>query len=189
MVDKREQAGGSTPDSRQQVVTSLGTKRYIRYTAAFKRLVHCRDNGYYLECIAILDSLISDRLASRLGFLSGKHVSVRDTLGKLCGRLLDAQPNQNSPLESEEEFRSVVTQIRQWAKQRNKAIHAVAKVIRNDDEVISFDELLNSHRSNVETGIELLKAFDYVDTAARRRVGKTPATYPNAFFPENNQSK
>jgi hypothetical protein len=164
----------------------LGTKRYIRYAAAFKRLVHCRDNGYYLECIAILDSLISGRLASRFCFRSGKHVSVRDTLGRLCGRHLYAKPIQDSPLETEEEFRSVVTEIRQRVKQRNEAIHAVAKVIRNDDEPFSFDELLDYHRGNVETGIELLKSLDSLDTVAGRRARKTPTTYPNSFFPENH---
>jgi hypothetical protein len=108
--DKREKAGNNTLESRQNSSgNTLGTKRYIRYVAAYNRLMQCKNNGYFLESIAILDSLISDRLASRLGFVFGKQISVRDTLGKLCSAFLDTKPNHSSPLETDEAFIAVIS--------------------------------------------------------------------------------
>jgi len=53
----------------------LGLNRHERFKAAFDRVVHCVDKEYYLEAIAILDSLIYDRMASRLNFLKKREVN------------------------------------------------------------------------------------------------------------------
>jgi hypothetical protein len=65
----------------------LGDRRYERYCGAFDWVVHCVEAGYFLEAIAVLDSIIWDRLSSRLGYLSGEPVDDRDTLGKICTRV------------------------------------------------------------------------------------------------------
>lgn len=175
MTDEKRQHAGRN---------KLGWRRYLRYVAAFDHLTKCYEEGYYLESIAILDSLIGDRLASRLGYLANEEVSVNLTLGKLCSKLLDPPSKTTSPLEVHDDFRRVVGDIRTWTKQRNAAIHATAKIIRDDSDERSFDDLIRSNRINVERGIELLRAFDALDTAARKKNRKTPATHPNAFFPE-----
>jgi hypothetical protein len=162
----------------------LGTQRYHRYVAAFDHIINCSKRGYHLEAIAVLDSLIGDRLASRLSHLLDEEIPVKLTMGQLCHKLLDPPTKGASPTEVDSAFQAVTKDIRAWVKERNRAMHAVAKIIRDDEDARHFDELLESHRSVVERGIALLQTFDQLDTAARQKNGKTPATWPYAFFPE-----
>src|SRR5262245_4974431 len=127
--EKRKRAGRN----------QLGMQRYLRYVAAFDHVVHCFERGYHLEGIAVLDSLIGDRLASRLGHLLDGEASVRDTVGQLCRDLLDSK-NGAPPVEKDPAFQAVVKEIRAWVKERNSAMHATAKIIRDDEDVRRFDE-------------------------------------------------
>lgn len=174
MVEKREQATGVT----------LGLQRWCRYVNAFDRVLHCIDHGYPLEAIAILDSLITDRLTSRLGYLIGDEPPARP-LGQLCRALVGDKSNQRDlGLERDGEFRAVVTEIRAWADERNRAIHATAKIFRNEDPVVAFDDAISVHKHTAVRGVTLLQRFDILDTAERRKAGRIPASAPNAFFPE-----
>jgi hypothetical protein len=172
--ERREKAGRN----------QLGTQRYLCYVAAFDHVMDCCECGYHLEAIAVLDSLIGDRLASRLSHLLDEEVLVRLTIGQLSRKLLDPPTKNASPAEVDSAFQAVIKDIRAWVKDRNRAMHAIAKIIRDDEDARHFDELLESHRSIVEKGIALLQTFDKLDTAARQENGKSPATWPYAFFPE-----
>ncbi|AYF76841.1 hypothetical protein D7D52_26910 [Nocardia yunnanensis] len=66
----------------------LGSQRWRRYADAFDRVERCASHGYFLEAIAILDSLIGDRLASRLGHLQGDDSIKVEPIGRLCGALI-----------------------------------------------------------------------------------------------------
>lgn len=162
----------------------LGTRRYLRYVAAFDHVMNCYERGYHLEAIAVLDSLIGDRLASRLGYLLGEEIPIQYTIGRLSHKLLEPLGKNASPVEVDSAFEAVIIEIRAWAKERNRAMHATAKIIRDDENAFSFDELLENHRGIVEKGITLLQTFDKLDTAARKEKGKSPATSPYAFFPD-----
>jgi hypothetical protein len=59
----------------------LGDRRYYRYCAAFDRADRAMQDGYYLEAITLLDSLIFDRLSSRL-----YHLTQRATKRQVLGR-------------------------------------------------------------------------------------------------------
>lgn len=153
----------------------LGTKRFLRYRAAFARVRESEKSGYYLEGIAIVDSLLSDRLASRLGHLRGTYPEIQLTTGALCKELL------GRAIEKDTAFRAEVERIKEWVKTRNDAIHATAKTLRSN-EAKSFSDLLKAHRSVLASGIERLKAFNALDVMARRANGaKRPATEPGAF--------
>jgi hypothetical protein len=163
-------------------VGGLGGRRYRRYVAAFDWILQCVNGGHNLEAIAILDSLICDRLASRLGYLTGRNVGVSLTCRQLCTQLL----SQGSSTGQEEvpEFREAITEIRMWGNRRNVALHSTAKVFRSEDSPENFAAILQSHKQDALDGIKYLQAFDLLDTASRAKSGKFPASYPNAFFPE-----
>ena len=156
----------------------LGSRRFTRYRDAFDRAAACTEAGYPLEAIALLDSLISDRLASRLGYSSGQLAKERLSCGGLCHELL--RPD----VERDPAFREVVTRIRDWVAERNHAMHASAKALKSADGP-SFSELLDSHGKVAAAGIALLRAFDELDVADRKKhkVGMA-ATQPHAFHPE-----
>lgn len=152
----------------------LGYSRFKRYRDAFMRAEHCIESGYYLEAIAILDSLITDRLASRVAHLTQKPVTERSTCGQLAGQLLQG-------VERDPEFQNVVSAIKTWVDRRNAAMHATAKIMRRRDAEVAFATLLAGHAEDARAGVDLLIAFDNLDTASRLLVGKRPATQPGAF--------
>jgi hypothetical protein len=160
----------------------LGDRRYERYCGAFDWVVHCVEAGYFLEAISVLDSIIWDRLSSRLGYMSGEQVDDRDTLGKICTGLVGA--SGTGGFERDTYFRNVELQIKQWVKKRNQAVHATAKVFRDETSDKDFRAILQLHKKTAEEGILYLQAFDVLDTASRQEAGKIPGSCPHAFFPE-----
>ncbi|NEW27797.1 hypothetical protein [Nocardia cyriacigeorgica] len=177
MGESREKSQGAT----------LGYRRWHRYVGAFDRVQHCIERGYYLEAVAILDSLITDRLTSRVGYLSGAEPRI-EPIGPLCRALIGrSDARDGAGLEHDDEFREVVEEIRTWAVERNHAIHATAKILRSDDPVVSFDDALRVHHRTALRGVALLQRFDRLDTSARQRNGTIPASAPNAFFPERRR--
>lgn len=163
----------------------LGHLRLDRYTAAYDWAVQCIDTGHYLEAIAVLDSLLGDRLASRYSYVRRTEPSVRPAVGQLCKVLLHGPPKVvNPPIEVDPQFRAVIGEIQGWAKTRNSAMHQTAKILRNGAARVGFKDILDEHRQTALDGIALLRQFDELDTLDRQRAGKRPGTWPNAFFPE-----
>lgn len=166
--------------------TGMGVRRVERYTAAFDWILECLDSGHYLEAVAVLDSLIGDRLASRFSYVRKEQPTEDMTIGGLCGALLTGSEKQRNPAtEQDPQFRAVMEDIKDWSKARNKAIHATAKIFGNDDPTVVFADGLAVHRETAEQGMRLLQQFDLLDTAARALHDRVPGTYPNAFFPDN----
>lgn len=167
---------------------SLGQARYERYVAAFDRVGQSIDAGFYLEAIAILDSLICDRLASRLGHLREIETPVRWACGRLCAELVGKPEDRASRgVEADPEFRQVVVGIQEWVHNRNIAMHGTAKVMRDAQSEKTFAELMQDAKHYAAEGRRLLRAFDDIDTKVRRKIGKSPATYPGAFFPQKRR--
>lgn len=159
----------------------LGNRRYERYCAAFDWVEHCVKAGYFLEAIAVLDSLIWDRLSSRLGHLKDKPVDLHKNCGVLCSELIG--DSATGGCERDGGFRNVIGQIKYWLIRRNDAVHATAKVFRADASEEDFSAILKSHRQTALDGVIYLQALDLLDTKSRAEVGKVPASFPNAFFP------
>jgi hypothetical protein len=160
----------------------LGDRRYERYCAAFDRIEHCIGAGYCLEAIAILDSLLWDRLSSRLGYLKGEPIDVKKNIGTLCSELIG--DSGTGGREKDPAFRDTIGDVKGWLFRRNEAVHATAKVFREETSEKDFNDILNSHRQTAADGIKSLRTFDLLDTKSRDEVGKVPASFPDAFFPE-----
>jgi len=167
----------------------LGSRRHERYRAAFDRVMDCVEKEYYLEAIAILDSLICDRLSSRLAYVMGSDVDLYWTCPWLCGKLLGKDPPKNARCEKDQDFRNAVRDIQKWADRRNEALHSTAKVLRSDTSRLNFAAILRSHRKDAVDGIKYLQVFDALDTKSRASVGKKPASYPNAFLPKRSRTR
>ncbi|MGV9410652.1 hypothetical protein ACWDOP_12115 [Nocardia sp. NPDC003693] len=164
----------------------MGLRRLNRYSAAFDWLVECMDTGHYLEAVAVLDSLLGDRLASRLSYVAQEEPdSCKSAVGPLC-RALEHQQNDpsNERARSAPQFLPVILEIKAWAGDRNVAMHQTAKIFRNGDSPAAFDDVRALHEDTARRGIELLRRFDEIDTEVRAARGRVPGTYPYAFFPE-----
>jgi hypothetical protein len=163
----------------------LGDRRYERYCAAFDWIEHCVEAGYFLEAIAVLDSLIWDRLSSRLGHLKEERIDTNRHCGTLCSGLIGDSGKDGC--EHDPAFRDAVCHIKNWLVRRNDAVHATAKVFRADTSEEDFSAILEAHRQTAADGMKYLQAFDLLDTKSREEVKKIPASCPNAFFPKQRK--
>jgi hypothetical protein len=175
-----------TPTPRDIAVhgDGLGDRRYYRYCAAFDRADRAMQDGYYLEAITLFDSLIFDRLSSRLHHLSQSATKATGT-GALCNDLLRGREG-GTAWEADSSFLGVIGYIKDWTHQRNEAVHATANVFRSDTSEQSFQAILVSHQDTASKARQCLREFDKLDTESRSKAGsRPPASYPHAFYPEN----
>jgi len=162
----------------------FGYRRWRRYIEAFDRVQECMRLGYHLEAVALLDSLITDRLTSRIGHLRQNPAQAK-AIGPLCTTLLGRRDNPSDEgIESDEQFRTTIGKIRRWADERNEAMHAAGKILRSDDPAMSFGDALTIHRQTALGGVALLREFDLLDIEDRKPTNRIPASAPHAFFPE-----
>jgi hypothetical protein len=144
----------------------------------FDRIEASIQKGFDIEAIALLESLMCDRLSSRLAYKTNKEFDIKLTLAQACSQLLALS-------EDSSEFRESIVQIRGWAKQRNKAVHEIAKIYRSDAIAPQhFRDVLTDNHQFALRGVELLRDYDELDRKDRGKSRRNPASHPAAFFPE-----
>ena len=131
-----------------------GNRRFLLFEAARDHIERSLELGFFCEAIAISESVISDRLESRLSWLTKKNVGFK-TLGWLIKKLRKCETDPVLLL--------LLDELDTWREQRNGALHEMVKVAddgpvpdwqtRDSDWQIRMDELSVSARS----GYELLK--------------------------------
>src|SRR4051794_40695450 len=144
-------------------------------------------DGYYLEATAVLDSMVFDRLSSRLYRLK-QSASKPHSTGELCRELVGKDGSGGK--EIDQSFREVILRIKNWVDLRNEALHATAKVFHDDTSEQTFHAILASHKQTAAKGREYLREFHKLDAESRRNAGaRPPASSPEAFFPENRPGR
>ena len=124
-----------------------GQKRYQLYKKVHERINESIEKGFHLEAISLIESLISDRLESRITFLKGNDFSFK-TLESLIRRI--------EVEEDDREFKLIVLdELKEWKNDRNKALHEMAKMEINDTE--TWEERMVNVQKIAEDGKELLK--------------------------------
>jgi hypothetical protein len=98
----------------------VSQNRYETYKNVMNQYKKAIDNEFYLEATALAESLISDRLESRLEKITGAPV-LFETLGKT--RTLLSTLEQYHPIKF-----IIDNDINSWTEKRNIAIHQAAKV-------------------------------------------------------------
>lgn len=110
----------SKPKIRATILDIPGIDRYEIISAVFIRFNTAIEHAFYLEATALIESLICDRLESRLGELTQKSVEFGN-MGDLLKRL-----NQ---VETDETLKVIMNKIlNQWTGKRNYVIHQAAKI-------------------------------------------------------------
>lgn len=113
-------------------------------------------DGYYIEAIALQDSMISDRLEGLLG-LHRERVAM-NTIGQLAQLSRGLDPDA---------FTELADRILQWAERRNVVVHQMVKV--GPTHSGSWSERLAQARRTAEDGRRLLE-----------EVGRAVANYEGA---------
>ena len=104
--------------------SSIGRHRREIYKSAFKQIKSANEDGYYLEAITLVESLITDRLESRFSFLIGKDFSFK-TIGALI--------KKSRELETDSVLKNLIeAELLAWARDRNRSMHEMAKIAEGD---------------------------------------------------------
>ncbi|MFO0985538.1 MAG: hypothetical protein U1E76_28025 [Planctomycetota bacterium] len=131
-----------------------GTRRLLLFEAARDQIERSIELAFFCEAIAVSESIISDRLESRLSWLTKQNVGFK-TLGWLIKELRKC--------ESDTELTHLLGELDAWRERRNRALHEIVKVAddgpvpdwptRPSDWQVRMDELAVSARA----GYELVK--------------------------------
>ncbi|MDD2919324.1 hypothetical protein [Rhodoferax sp.] len=145
------------------------------YGNAITRINNAIEHRYPLESIALLESMMADRLEARLAWLHQQGVNKREfsTLGKLTQELCSALSNES------DEAKSVYEAIKAWANRRNEALHQMAKLVEDDPK--DWKARLREAQATAEAGVPL---FNKV-TALVRKLNRPPKPVVAATQPRN----
>ena len=130
--------------------SAVGKHRREIYKSAFKQIKLANEAGFYLEAITLIESLITDRLESRLSYLDGKDFSFK-TIGKLIEKSIK--------IETDSELKKLIEiDLRKWADGRNKSLHEMAKIAEGD--FSSWDDRYFKLKKIASDGMALLRKID-----------------------------
>jgi hypothetical protein len=128
-------------------------------SAVFERITRSIDQDFPIEAIALLDSLIYQRLSDRLRILTKKgKLTGRLTLGQLCTILVGTKGSGG--IEKDKHIRAVEIELHDWVKSKNKAVCSSANLFHSDTTDAEIHQILELHREAAREGIRLLRDFE-----------------------------
>jgi hypothetical protein len=137
----------SKPKLRATILDISGIDRYEIIKSVMSRYNNAIEQGFYLEATALIESLICDRLESRLGELAKIPIGF-DTIGNLLKKL--------NRIEIDPILKQIMnTQLNSWCGERNKTIHQAAKIELGKKK--DFNEFIRMSEKTAKSG---RKAFD-----------------------------
>jgi hypothetical protein len=129
--------------------TDVGALRYTLFKEGHARIQAAIGAGFFLEAITLTESLIADRLESRLSFLTGSDISFLS-----LGPLIDLTKQH----ETYPEVRGLVTSdVDDWRRQRNAAAHEMLKIESGDRR--SWDDRNSQLKVVAKGGYRILRTL------------------------------
>jgi hypothetical protein len=127
--------------------------RYSLYRSAHERVAQAQQDGYYLEAITLLESMLCDRMEARLAAIHSQEPTKRqfNTLVALAQELSGKKSGEDA------DVKAVYRSIEAWASRRNELLHQLAKVSETD--LSDWDEKYSKSKQAVDDGLELLRSL------------------------------
>lgn len=150
MNKKTRQVASSGPKSQ------TGQDRKNLYTGCLERVSKALDEGYALEAITLLESLIADRLEARLAYINGQRAEKRkfSTLGCLTQELKGTKAGEPK------EAVAMYDAVDDWATLRNEAVHEFAKLSEGNSK--NWDAKYKTAKKAAKNGKKLFRDLDKV---------------------------
>jgi hypothetical protein len=140
--------------------SDVGMHRFNLYKSAFDRINAALADGYHLEAITLIESLITDRLESRLTYVKKSDFSFK-TLGAVISETRRVEPDTD--------LKNLVSDdLDSWRKARNKAIHELVKL--SDTDTTPWTERTKTLAPTCKEGYRILRAIDKRMKTLRRKV-------------------
>ena len=136
----------------------IGMARYNLYKDTLDHYRLSLKDGYYLECITLMESLIKDRLESLYNELNAKEDSSDVSLCCITS-VLNEIPNSLD----------VIKELDEWRKKRNNAIHGMAKL---QDVTTSFSNRYESLCIVAKNGYDVFRKVDTLIKNYRKNMYK-----------------
>lgn len=138
--------------------SKAGKPRYNVIKAAMDRYGEAFQAGYYVECIALIEGLLADRLESLANEITQTPDYSYNTLGALACEIKKKHASKLS-----DELQELLPELEEWAKRRNMAVHVLPKLLPNANE--TFEKRYKSLRKTASDGKKL---FAKLSSAIRR---------------------
>ena len=131
--------------------SDVGKKRYHLYANAYRKIAAARAAGFYIECIAILESIIGDRLEARRACLNPNETSKHrfETL-RTASKLLSEETSRGA------DIRRIYHDILDWSNRRNEAVHQIVK-LGSKGHTASWARRYGALRRTVDRGEEIAR--------------------------------
>lgn len=144
--------------------TDAAKERYHLYKSAIEQLNKAYTSGFYIEAVAICESLISDRLHARYSHLKKHEQEARreKDLKKLITLL------KNNDLKKHKELHKIYDDIDLWRESRNDAIHGAVK-LREGLSGQSFAERYEKVKEAAEEGQVLFRKLKKASEQLKNR--------------------
>ena len=125
------------------------------YTKGFKQINNAYDNGFFIEAITIIDSMITDRLEAYVQFLlyGEDKQFVAESLFNALKSFGSVTKEKNV---RDEDFKQIYNKIEGWVPKRNNAVHNFV-IIRQDSLDDSADVRLQKLKDTADEGLLLVR--------------------------------
>lgn len=149
---------------RMAYTTEVGRARQELYRGTYKRLKEANEAGFWIEAIALCESIISDRLQARISHLKGHSEDGRRN--KMLGALLRQIKSEDTQI-GFEKLHQIYSDIENWADARNKAVHRAVK-LSVGDEFRKWDDFYDALEDTARTGADLCRRLSNEQNRLKR---------------------
>ena len=138
--------------------TIIALTRFELYKSANARLKSAYEQGFWIECVSICETIIADRLEARIQFLTHEAggATLLGTAAQAAYRLLKIEPRENTDLHML--YSSVIA----WSPDRNSVIHQFVKVAGLDQQLSAKERLVHAKRTAATGRIIMRSASNLV---------------------------
>ena len=127
--------------------------RYFSYREAWARISSANRQGFYLESVTIVESILSDRIRS---YMQAQHIFLDESrfisLSKRVGEWRKIEKNNISF----KDFDCLISAVTEWVNRRNIVVHAI--VSQRIAERESIDDFLSFSKTTAQDGAKLARA-------------------------------
>jgi hypothetical protein len=156
--------------SSKEVVGNV--EKYYSYREAWSRIKLAQENGFYLEAIAIQESIISDRIISYLHHEEIKAISsTNDSQFISLNNLIQKWRSEFPKGLSSGSYSNLIEAVDQWRLSRNKVIHAIVKS-KPGQPTQSIDLFLQQAKEAAEVGNKIAREVCNWSQKKKREIKK-----------------
>jgi hypothetical protein len=132
------------------------TTKYESYAEAWRRIKAATEAGFYLEAIAIQESMIFDRLRSFVEHFSDIEIMDKTPYSTLILHL-EAVLNKDAKKERRwNNDKELIERLKKWGDRRNRAVHRIVRS-KPGTPTQPIDEFLIKAQETAEQGAKLAR--------------------------------